>query len=105
MSKGSAFYGDWGPYKSLARRESYLQLGKGSLSVISDALTGENGNDGISSLNQKQIMAIQGYLELFQKKYTFLGYHKGIFFDKEGRPTVNYEEYARRVKEERENSK
>jgi hypothetical protein len=100
VSKGERFYGTGGPYSAFARRDASRLLGTGILNPAPQPDT-----DNVDELTLDQIGVVQSYIDLYRKKYDFVGVLQGRFFDANGRPTKKYREYMDRVVEFQEQEK
>ena len=92
VTKGRAYYGEKSGYAGFAGRD-------GSRAFVSGNFTKEGLIEKIDDLSDQQISEIWEWLSFYkgEKKYHFLGYLEGLYFDKQGNSLPYYDSLVLRL--------
>ena len=91
VSDGKRHYGPGGSYQFFSAKDASRAYSTGQF-------TPEHLIPNISDLSPEQINEINNWLTFFQGKYPEIGKLIGYFFNEEGLPTENYQEFEAKLK-------
>ena len=95
VDKGERHYGPDGGY-------SFFTGCDGTKAFVTGEFNDDGLTDDTSELTPEQLLDIDGWVQFYEKDYTFVGKLIGRYYDKNGNPTKAYYKYMKRLEKGRE---